>query len=148
MTQPDRFAAEDLGTSAWAWWSSFKWTTVSLIFWARYVGSRKSATTFGDATCMKLFGFSRSRLGLYVEVKSWTSRNGEALWSRWTVDLLVRGWLSLHRRGVHPVCWSRWWCSVCSTQTWLDRQLKTCRLDRASQLESQVSSWWVLREVI
>ena len=24
MTQPDRFAAADPGTSAWAWWSSFE----------------------------------------------------------------------------------------------------------------------------
>ena len=43
MTQPDRFTAEDSVTSAWAWWSSFQWTTINLIPWARYVGNRKGA---------------------------------------------------------------------------------------------------------
>ena len=42
---------------------------VSLILWASYVGSRKGAATFGDATRMKLFGFLRSRLELHVEVE-------------------------------------------------------------------------------
>ena len=38
-------------------------------FGQRYVGSRKGAA-IGDATLMKLFGFSRSCLELHVEVKS------------------------------------------------------------------------------
>ena len=62
-----------------------------MILLARYVGSRKGAATFGDATYMKLFGFSRRCLGLHVEVKRCDQR----------CDLDKQ--LSLHRRDVHPV---------------------------------------------
>ena len=39
-------------------------------------------------------------------------------------------------------------CLMGSTQTWLDRQWKTGRLDRASQLESQCWLMRSLREVV
>ena len=86
-----------------------------MIPWARYVDDRKGAATFSDATRMKLFGFSRSRLELHVEVER-LHVGGEVLWLvglhvevrccdlNEQVDLLVRRWLSLLRRGVHPVC--------------------------------------------
>ena len=43
---------------------------IGLILWARYVAAVK-AQPFGDATRMKLFGFSRNCLKLHVEVKSY-----------------------------------------------------------------------------
>ena len=60
-------------------------------FGQRYVGSRKGAT-IGDATLMKLFGFSRSNFG--------SSRRGEELWliraSRRVGETSCRGEKRLH----------------------------------------------------
>ena len=95
---------------------------------------------------MKLFGFSRSWLGLHVEVKSWTLRRGEALWSQWTVELLVRRWLSLHKGVCIQFVKVNYgvWCALRKFGWTVLRHI-----DWREPISWRVSidSWWVLLEV-